>query len=71
MLYAIAQEEDTTMAPLAEVALADRDPVVRETAAWCVAQLAPERWRTLAATLAADEDGIARWAAGFTDLLPT
>ena len=71
-LYAVAQEEDTTMAPLAEAALADRDPVVRETAAWCVARLAPERWRTLAATLAADEDAqVARWAAGFTDLLPT
>ncbi|MCB1150182.1 hypothetical protein KDK88_01445, partial [bacterium] len=71
-LYAVAQEEDTAMAPLAQAALVDRDPVVRETAAWCLARLAPERWRDHAATLTADEDAqVARWAAGFFGMLPT
>ncbi len=40
-LYAAAQHRDVEVTPLAESALADPDPVVRETAAWCLAVMRP------------------------------
>ncbi len=40
-LYAAAQRRTTDIAPLAESALADPDPVVRETAAWCLSVIRP------------------------------
>lgn len=40
-LYSAAQRRSADIAPLAESALADPDPVVRETAAWCLSVIRP------------------------------
>ena len=59
-----AQLRADQMVPTIEIALADPDPVVRETAEWALFILAPERFNQHADILLADEDpSVARLAA--------
>lgn len=64
LLGAVAQLAVDKMIPIIENRLADRDPVVRETAAWGLYTLARERFNQHADSLRADEDRhVARLAA--------
>jgi hypothetical protein len=55
-LGAVAQISADQIIPIIESALADRDPVVRETAGWGLYTLAPERFNQYADILLEDDD---------------
>jgi HEAT repeat protein len=67
-IYAVGLRGANGMVPLIESSLADPNPVVRETAAWSLYTLAPDRFDQHAAALLADPDVcVARLVAELVD----
>ena len=67
-IYAVGLGGANGMMPLIESSLADPNPVVRETAAWSLYTLAPDRFHQHAAALLADPDVcVARLAADLVE----
>ena len=56
LLGKVRQLEAVEILPIMETALADRDPVVRETAVWGLFTLSPERFHQIISTLQPDDD---------------
>ncbi len=59
-LIAAGNSADISLAPLVEARLDDASPLVRAMAVWALARLAPQRFRTLRVSHAADPDPAVR-----------